>query len=57
MRTTILVAMLAIRGACTAGDTTLQDAPQIEWAGNLDAALAQSAKDGRPVITYWTYDG
>ncbi len=36
---------------------TLQDAPKIEWAESLDAALAQSAKDGRPVITYWTFDG
>lgn len=28
----------------------------IVWAKSLPAALAQSAKDGRPVITYFTFD-
>ena len=28
----------------------------IEWAKDLDTALAQSKKDGRPVITYWTFE-
>ncbi len=28
----------------------------IEWGKDLDAAMAQSAKDGRPVITYFTFD-
>jgi hypothetical protein len=31
-----------------------QDA--IEWAKDLETAMAQSEKDGRPVITYWTFD-
>ena len=31
-----------------------QDA--IEWAKDLETAMAQSKKDGRPVITYWTFD-
>lgn len=33
-----------------------KSAEQIEWVKDLDAAMAQSAKDGRPVITYFTFD-
>jgi len=32
----------------------LQD--QIEWAQDLESAKAQSAKDGRPVIAYFTFE-
>ncbi len=38
----------------------LQDpkpAEKIAWEKDLDAAFAQSAKDGRPVVTYWTFEG
>jgi hypothetical protein len=28
----------------------------IEWAKDLASAMAQSAVDGRPVITYFTFD-
>ena len=35
-----------------------QDRPgKFEWAKDLDSAMAQSAKDGRPVVTYWTFHG
>jgi len=33
-----------------------EKAEAIEWAKDLETAMAQSAKDGRPVITYWTFD-
>ncbi len=33
-----------------------QDSKTIEWARDLDEGLAQSKKDGRPVITYWTFE-
>ncbi len=29
---------------------------KIDWAKDLDAAMAQSAKDGRPVIAYLTFE-
>lgn len=28
----------------------------IEWLKDLDQGMKQAAKDGRPVITYFTYD-
>ena len=28
-----------------------------QWTKDLETAMAQSAKDGRPVITYWTFHG
>lgn len=28
----------------------------IEWLKDLDQGMKQSAKEGRPVITYFTYD-
>ena len=31
-------------------------AEKIEWAKGLDAAVAEAAKDNRPVITYFTFD-
>jgi hypothetical protein len=34
----------------------LVQADTIEWAKDLDAAMAQSAKDGRPVIAYLTFE-
>jgi hypothetical protein len=33
-----------------------EKAEAIEWVKDLETAMAQSAKDGRPVITYWTFD-
>ena len=30
---------------------------KIEWARSLDAAIEQSTRDGRPVMTYWTFVG
>jgi len=28
----------------------------IEWSKNLDAARAESARSGRPVLLYFTFD-
>lgn len=28
----------------------------IEWAKDVESAMAQSAKDGRPVIAYLTFE-
>ena len=28
----------------------------IQWAKDLPSAMAQSAQDGRPVLTYFTFD-
>ncbi len=33
-----------------------QEPKKIEWAKSLAAAMALSAKDGRPVISYFTFD-
>ena len=30
--------------------------PSIAWARDLDSAMARSAEDGRPVITYFTFE-
>ena len=32
------------------------DVPGITWTHDLDKALDESARTGRPVITYFTYD-
>ncbi len=34
----------------------LVQADTIEWSKDLEAAMAQSAKDGRPVIAYLTFE-
>jgi hypothetical protein len=44
--TTLLLAFLLVQ----------EKAETIEWAKDLDEAMKVSAKDGRPVITYWTFD-
>jgi len=33
------------------------DRGKIDWAADLATAMTQSEKDGRPVITYFTFEG
>ena len=44
-----LLFVLALGAAARAGDG-------IEWAESLEKAKAESARDGRPVIAYFTFD-
>ncbi len=34
----------------------LAQAESIDWAKDFDTAMAKSAKDGRPVIAYLTFE-
>ena len=40
------------------GMLTFQEGPakNFEWAKDLETAKAQSKKDGRPVVLYFTFD-
>ena len=29
---------------------------KFDWAKDMESAKAQSKKDGRPIITYWTFE-
>ena len=48
----------AVLGLCLALSACTAEAPPpgIAWAGGLEAAQAQSKRDGRPVILYFTFD-
>ena len=54
MATLALAAVLAAAAApASAGETPKGD---IQWVHTLEEAQALSAKDGRPVIAYFTFD-
>lgn len=48
-----LLLILATTAAAAADE---KKAPAIQWAADLEAAMKQSAKDGRPVIAYFTFN-
>ena len=54
--TTVLAATLVLCGVLAGQQPVQAAADKISWQHDLERALAQSAKDGRPVIAYFTFD-
>lgn len=47
---------LLLTAAALTGQDNKKYPGQFEWVKDLDTAMAQSAKDGRPVIAYFTFE-
>ncbi|MCC6670590.1 MAG: hypothetical protein IT458_05995 [Planctomycetes bacterium] len=56
MARTLLLHPLVLAGVLAAQKPETVQTPGIEWARDLDAALAASRADGRPVIAYFTFE-
>lgn len=54
MRYPFVCLAAAVAAACLAPGASAGDS--ITWAKDLEAARAQSAKSGRPVLAYFTFD-
>ena len=54
--TTALVAALVLGTPAPAQQAAEAATGKIAWQHDLEQALAQSGKDGRPVIAYFTFD-
>jgi hypothetical protein len=52
-KATPILVLLALIAAVAGGD---EKSSGIEWGNDLEKALAQSKKDGRPVLAYFTFE-